>query len=118
MTTRLWRCATASTPSTSAGCPNRCTGIIARVRDVVAADDVMGPQRNFDRVEAGAHADRVAHVMIGGELVFECVDGGAENEVAALEDLPHGALDLRGQRVVLRTQIDEGDVNRRRHYVS
>ena len=73
----------------------------------VAGPDAVGAERELDRVEAAGDADGVTGADIRGILGLEALDGGAEDEVALLANLPHGRFDGRCERGVLNTQVDE-----------
>src|SRR5439155_16372801 len=76
---------------------------------LVAGTDAGGPQRQLDRVAAVADANRVRRADVGGELRLEALQRVAKDEVAPLADLADGAIDLGGERVVLRMEVHEGD---------
>ena len=70
----------------SADCPNRWTGISARVRGVVAGAEAERHQRRQHRVGTGRHTNRVLDAQIGLQIAFEPFHFGAVDEALAITD--------------------------------
>ena len=51
--------------------------------------------------------DSMLNAAIGGKLLLESLDLGAENEVCALDHAAHGFVDFRPNGAVLRLKIDQ-----------
>ena len=93
-----------------AGPGDRLGGRVERERradHLVPGADAHRLEREHERVGAVGDADRVGHAEIGGRLVLERLDLGAEDEAARLENLREALLELRDQRRVLRLDVDE-----------
>ena len=104
-----------------AGCRDRQHGRDERVRrgdDLVAGPDVERPQRQLDRIAAVADADCVADADVRREVALEPRDRAAVNEVAAIDHLPHRAIDVGADLLVLRAKIDERHLRRGGHVFS
>ena len=101
-------------------CENRGDERVGGGDDLVAGADAVASQRELDGREAGADADRVLGADERGELGLEPFDGGAQDEIAALEDLLNRGLDFAGESSVLRAKVDERDVRAcaRGHFLS
>ena len=67
--------------------------------DLVAGADAERAQRDGERVSAVGHADCVAGAAVGGELLLEGADLGAEDEHPGVHDASDGSVDLGAQRV-------------------
>ena len=81
-----------------AGHHDRQRGVGRRERaghDLVAGADVERAQDEGERVGAGRHADRRRRARGLGELPFEGLELGAENEPAAIEHPGDGRVDRR-----------------------
>ena len=63
------------------------------------------------RVGAVGDADRVRDAEVGGELVLERRDLGAEDELAAIEDLVDGLAQAAAQAGQRRGGIEQGDAH-------
>jgi hypothetical protein len=62
--------------------------------DFVTGAHVERPQRQRERIRAGVHADGVDRIRCGGELLFECLELGAEHEPPARDDALDGGPDV------------------------
>ncbi len=59
---------------------------VGRGDDFVSGADVERSQNELEGGEPGVHADGVGSAAVRGELSFEARGGGAEDEVAPLQD--------------------------------
>ena len=84
---------------------------IGRGDDFVAGTDVERHQRREERVGAGRHADRVRHAEPCGELAFERLDFGAEDEALAVAHARDGREHFVAKRRVLRGEIEKRHVH-------
>src|SRR5581483_12031931 len=75
--------------------------------DRIRGAEVEGHQRKQQRIRAGGDADPEAALTQGGDIRLELLHGRSENEVLAGADPGDGGLDLLGQRLVLRLQIQQ-----------
>ena len=64
------------------------------------------------------HRNGVPRADERGVLGFEPFDRRAHDEVAPLEDRVDRRLDLRGERAMLRFQVDERHVHGRNHFLN
>src|SRR5687768_6436285 len=105
--------AIASSSSSAAGWPYRCTGMIARVRGVgrhdhlVARADAEREQAQVQRIEPVRGADRVSRLARLCELAFERLDLGPEDVPAAAHDARGGRVELGLDAGVHRLQVEE-----------
>ena len=73
-------------------------------------------ERELDRRQAGADADRMAGADVGGILGLEPFDRRAHYEIAARDQLAERLLDRGAQRRVLGLEIDERYLHRGHAY--
>ena len=74
--------------------------------------DLERVEDEHDRVGAVRDADRLGHAEVLGRLLLERLDVRPEDELAVLEHLGEGLLELRDERRVLRLDVNERN---RRH---
>ena len=84
-----------------------------RADHLVAATDAERVEDEHDRVGAVGDADRLGDAEVLGRLRLEGRDVRPEDELAALEHVGEGLLQLRDQRRVLRLDVDERDLHGR-----
>ncbi len=83
-----------------------------RRRDhLVSRSDVQGHQRKQKRIGARRTANPMHGPTVLGDLGLEPGDLRPEDEHLALEDLTHNRLDLVADRLVLRLEIQGGNVD-------
>jgi len=80
--------------------------------DLIAGGDTAGADRELQCVGAGAHADPVLGSDVGGKLLIERPDVGADGELHALEDIVDRLPYLVADGRVLGAQVDEWNLLR------
>ena len=80
--------------------------------DFVTRSDLQRAQRQGESVRAGVHADAEARASVGGNLLLERGDVRAKDVVRASEDFLDGGQQFSFERLVLRREIQEGDLHR------
>jgi hypothetical protein len=80
-----------------------------RQQHLVAGADLQGVQGQRHRVGAGGAADAVAGAAVGGDLVLQGGDLGAEDDLPGGQHAGQRRLQLRPQLGVLGQQVTEGD---------
>ncbi len=82
---------------------------VGREDDLVAWPDAGGPEGQLDGVGAVADADGVVGAAEGGQVALEALDLCTKHEVAPVDDPADHGKDLRPQRFMLATEVDERD---------
>ena len=75
----------------------------------VAGPDVQRHQRQQDRVAARGAGDRVRHVAIRGDRLFQRLAIRPKHEAARCQHPPHGRGDFCGQRLILPAHVDQAE---------
>src|SRR5262249_26084530 len=83
---------------------------VRRGDDLVAGADAAGAQGQVQGRGAVVEPDAVAHAEVTGEGALEPGDGRAEDEAPLGDDAVEGGLEFGADRVVLRGDVEEGDL--------
>src|SRR5690242_19314691 len=86
-----------------------CDVAVGRKDDLVAGADTEREQSQPERLESTADTDCMRGTDIVCELVLEALYARAEDVLRGGRDLVERRIDLLGDRLVLRHEVDEGD---------
>ena len=89
---------------------------VGRGDDLVARAYAERTQRQLECGKACADANRMARPDEGGVLRLEALDRGAQDEVAARDDVSNRSVHVAADRRVLRAEIDERHMHGGNHF--